>query len=454
MSDLKRDGFGSRFGVLVAVAGSAVGLGNLWRFPYMVGNNGGAAFIILYLAFVILLCLPIMFSEFIIGRRTQSNVFGAINKLAPRSPFLSIGVISVVASICIMSFYSVVGGWTLEYIIKSFSPDFLTSSSISLESQFKEASTSSLIPIATHLTFLGLSALIVVAGIKNGIEKYSKILMPVLFFLVMLLAIRSLTLDGSAAGVKFLFYPDFSKITGATLIAALGQAFFSLSLGMGCIITYGSYVKKNENLFKVSLMTVAADTGFAILAGLAVMPAVFAFGISPGQGPSLVFITLPQIFGQLPFGNIISTAFFIILLIAAITSSISLLEVIVAYFTEELKLTRKAGVLIAFAIIGVFGTLSSLSNGVLSDVTIFGKTFFDLFDYTSSNILLPVGGLLVVLFVGWRMKKADVLDELTNGGSIAIKGFILKWVMFTIKFLAPIAIALVLLSSIGLIKLF
>ena len=454
MSEIKRDGFGSRFGVLVAVAGSAVGLGNLWRFPYMVGNNGGAAFIIIYLLFVILLCLPIMFSEFIIGRRTQSNVFGAINKLAPKSPFLSIGVISVVASICIMAFYSVVGGWTLEYIFKSFSPDFLTSNSANLESQFKEASTSSLVPIATHLLFLGLSALIVVAGIKNGIEKYSKILMPALFFLVMLLAIRSMTLDGSSAGIKFLFYPDFSKITGATLIAALGQAFFSLSLGMGCIITYGSYVKKNENLFKVSLMTVAADTGFAILAGLAVMPAVFAFGISPGQGPSLVFITLPQIFAQLPFGNVIAIAFFFILFIAAITSAISLLEVIVAYFTEELKLTRKAAVLIAFTIIGIFGTLSSLSNGVLADVKIFGKTFFDLFDYTSSNILLPVGGLLVVMFVGWRMKKADVLDELTNGGSIAIKGFVLKWIIFTIKFLAPIAIALVLLSSIGFIKLF
>ncbi len=454
MSDLNRDGFGSRFGVLVAVAGSAVGLGNLWRFPYMVGNNGGAAFIIIYLLFVILLCLPIMFSEFIIGRRTQSNVFGAINKLAPKSPFLSIGVISVVASICIMAFYSVVGGWTIEYIFKSFSPDFLTANSASLESQFKEASTSSLVPIATHLAFLGLSALIVVAGIKNGIEKYSKILMPVLFFLVMLLAIRSMTLDGSSAGIKFLFYPDFSKITGATLIAALGQAFFSLSLGMGCIITYGSYVKKNENLFKVSLMTVAADTGFAILAGLAVMPAVFAFGISPGQGPSLVFITLPQIFAQLPFGNVIAIAFFFILFIAAITSAISLLEVIVAYFTEELKLTRKAAVLIAFTIIGIFGTLSSLSNGVLADVKIFGKTFFDLFDYASSNVLLPVGGLLVVMFVGWRMKKADVLDELTNGGSIAIKGFVLKWIIFTIKFLAPIAIALVLLSSIGFIKLF
>ena len=454
MSEMKRDGFGSRFGVLVAVAGSAVGLGNLWRFPYLVGTNGGAAFIIIYLLFVVLLCLPIMFSEFIIGRRTQSNVFGAINKLAPKSPFLSIGVISVVASICIMAFYSVVGGWTLEYIFKSFSPDFLSSNSGSLENQFKAASTSVIVPIATHLLFLGLSALIVVAGVKNGIEKYSKILMPVLFFLVLLLAIRSVTLDGASEGVKFLFYPDFSKITGATLLAALGQAFFSLSLGMGCIITYGSYVKKNENLFKISLMTAAADTGFAILAGLAVMPAVFAFGISPGQGPSLVFITLPQIFGQLPLGNVISVAFFFILFIAAITSAISLLEVIVAYFTEELKLTRKAAVLIAFTIIGVFGTLSSLSNGVLSDVKIFGKTFFDLFDYTSSNILLPVGGLLVVMFVGWRMKKADVLDELTNGGSITIKGFVLKWIIFTIKFLAPIAIALVLLSSIGFIKLF
>jgi NSS family neurotransmitter:Na+ symporter len=305
-----------------------------------------------------------------------------------------------------------------------------------------------------HLLFLGLSALIVVAGIKNGIEKYSKILMPALFFLVILLAIRSVTLEGAGAGVRFLFYPDFSKITGETLLSALGQAFFSLSLGMGCIITYGSYVNKKENLFKISLMTVAADTGFAILAGLAVMPAVFAFGISPGQGPSLVFITLPQIFAQLPFGNVVSIAFFFILLIAAITSAISLLEVIVAYFTEELKLTRKTAVIIAFTIIGIFGTLSSLSNGVLKDVTIFGKTFFDLFDYASSNILLPVGGLLVVLFVGWRMKRSDVLDELSSGGTVAVKAFVFRWVMLIIKFVAPIAITIVLLNSIGLIKLF
>lgn len=448
MANIERDGFGSRFGVLVAVAGSAVGLGNLWRFPYMVGNNGGAAFIILYLLFVILLCLPIMFSEFVIGRRTQSNAFGAIKKIAPKSGWLSIGVISVVASICIMSFYSVVGGWTLEYIFKSFSSGFLTSDSTSLANQFSGFSQSSFMPVLMHLLFLTLSALIVAAGVKNGIEKYSKILMPILFVLVLLLAIRSLTLDGAGEGVKFLLYPDFSKITGETLLAALGQAFFSLSLGMGCIITYGSYVNRKENLFKISFMSAAADTGFAIMAGLAVMPAVFAFGISPGQGPSLVFITLPQIFAQMPFGNVISIAFFFILLIAAITSAISLLEVVVAYFTEELKMTRKVAVVVTFVIIGIFGTFSSLSQGPLSDVTIFGKTFFDLFDYASSNVLLPVGGLLVVLFVGWRMKRADVLDELTSGGTVALRKSLFNGIMLVIKFLAPIAISIVLLNSI------
>lgn len=447
MSTNQRDGFGSRFGVLVAVAGSAVGLGNLWRFPYMVGNNGGAAFIILYLAFVIVLCLPIMFSEFIIGRRTQSNAFGAIKKLAPRSGWLTIGVISVVASVAIMSFYSVVGGWTLDYIIKSFSPSFLTSDSSSLAGQFSGYTSSSVMPVVTHLLFLAISALIVVAGVKNGIERYSKILMPVLFFLVLLLAIRSLTLDGAGAGVEFLFKPDFSKITGKTALAALGQAFFSLSLGMGCIITYGSYVNKKENLFKISFMSAFADTGFAILAGLAVVPAVFAFGISPSEGPSLVFITLPQVFAQLPFGQIISIAFFFILLIAALTSAISLLEVIVAFCTEELKWSRKGAVIATFLLIGFFGSLSSLSQGILADVKVFGKTFFDFFDYTSSNIMLPVGGLLVVLFVGWKMKVSDVRDELTSGATISLKGWIFNSILFIIKFVAPIAIFIVLINS-------
>ncbi len=447
MVNKDRDSFGSRFGVLVAVAGSAVGLGNLWRFPYLVGNNGGAAFIFIYLFFVVVLCLPIMFSEFVIGRRAQANAFGAVKKIAPRSGWLTIGVISVVASISIMSFYSVVGGWTIEYIFKSFSSGFLTADSSALTSQFSEFSESPYMPVLMHMLFLGLSALIVVAGVRNGIEKYSKVLMPVLFFLVVILAIRSLTLNGAGEGLKFLFYPDFSKVTGETLLAALGQAFFSLSLGMGCIITYGSYVNKKENLFNISFSVAIADTGFALLAGLAVVPAVFAFGISPGQGPSLVFITLPQVFAQLPFGNIISILFFFILMIAALTSAISLLEVIVAYFTEELKMTRKVAVTVAFVIIGVFGTFSSLSFGVMKEFTLFGKNIFDIFDYTSSNILLPVGGLLVVLFVGWRMKRDDVFDELTSGGLFSLRKSLFNSIMLIIKFIAPIAITIVLINS-------
>jgi len=447
MTNVKRDGFGSRFGVLVAVAGSAVGLGNLWRFPYLVGTNGGAAFIILYLAFVILICLPIMFSEFIIGRRGQSNAFGSVKKIAPKSGWLSIGAISVIASIFILSFYSVVGGWTIEYIFKSFSANFLTADSNSLSTQFSGFSQSQFMPVVMHLLFLGITALIVVAGVKNGIERYSKILMPVLFFLVLLLAIRSLTLPGAYAGVEFLFKPDFSKITSKAALAALGQAFFSLSLGMGCIITYGSYVNKKENLFKISFMSAAADTGFAILAGLAVIPAVFAFGISPGEGPSLVFITLPQVFAQLPFGQIVAVAFFFILLIAALTSSISLLEVVVAFCCEELKWSRLFSVIVTFIVVGIFGSFSSLSQGVLSHITVFSKTFFDFFDYTSSNILLPIGGLLVVLLVGWRMKRSHVLDELTSGGTITVKPIMFAIIYFLIRFVAPIAIITVLIHS-------
>lgn len=447
MTENKRDGFGSRFGVLVAVAGSAVGLGNLWRFPYLVGNNGGAAFIILYLIFVVFLCIPIMFSEFVIGRRAQSNAFGAIKKLAPSSGWLSIGVISVVASLSILAFYSVVGGWTLDYILRSFSPAFLTSESAALTKEFGDYVSSPVRPVITHLLFLGVTALIVVAGIKNGIEKYSKILMPALFVLVLLLAIRSLTLEGASKGLEFLFKPDFSKITGKTALAALGQAFFSLSLGMGCIITYGSYVNKKENIIKISFMSAFADTGFAILAGLAVIPAVFAFGISPSEGPSLVFITLPQVFAQLPFGAIISAAFFFILFIAALTSAISLLEVVVAFCTEELGWSRKVAVSLSFLVVGFLGSLSSLSQGVLSDVKLFGKNFFDLFDYASSNILLPVGGLLVVLFVGWRISKEDLHDELTSGATVKLSDWLFKAILFIIKYVAPVAILIVLINS-------
>jgi NSS family neurotransmitter:Na+ symporter len=454
MANKERDSFGSRFGVLVALAGSAIGLGNLWRFPYLVGNNGGAAFIIMYVVFVIFLCLPIMVSEFVIGRRTQANVFGGINKLAPKSAWPIIGILSVAAVIFIMAFYFVVGGWTIEYILKSFSASFLASDNTALASFFGEFISSPITPAIMMLVFLGLTALIVVAGIKDGIEKYSKIMMPGLFLLIIILCVRSLTLPGASEGVKFLFSPDFSKLRPDSALAALGQAFFSLSLGMGCMITYGSYIAKKENLIKMSFITAGADTLFAILAGIAIMPAVFAFGMPPAQGPGLVFIILPQIFAQMPLGNIFSIAFFIILFVAAITSAISMLEVVVAYFMEELKMTRRTAVVITCIIVAILGSLSSLSQGTLKEYTLFGKSIFDIFDYTTSNIMLPVGGLFIVLFVGWKMKRSDVLDELTSGGTIPFRRNILDITMFCIKFLAPVAISFVLLNSIGLIKFF
>jgi len=283
-------------------------------------------------------------------------------------------------------------------------------------------------------------------GIKKGIEKYSKIMMPFLFLMIVILMVRSVTLPGAGEGISFLIKPDFSKINMSVVLAALGQAFFSLSLGMGCLITYGSYVPDKENLTKLSFSTALSDTLFAMLAGLAIMPAVFAFGISPQEGPGLVFIVLPRIFAQIPLGNVFAVMFFIILLIAAITSVISLLEVITAYVTEKLKLKRIIAVSAITVIVTVFASLSSLSQGVLKNVTIFGKSIFDFFDYLSANILLPLGGLSIVIFVGWYMKKSLVYQEFTNQGTL--KGTLFRAYYFIIRYIAPVAIAIVFIDLI------
>lgn len=444
---MSRENFGNRFGVLVAMAGSAVGLGNLWRFPYLVGTNGGAAFIILYLVFVFLLCLPVMYSEFIIGRRSGANAIGAFKKLAPGSKWGVVGLLGVLSSISILAFYSVVGGWTIDYIIKAASFTFHTTDTVALEHIFQESVSSTYEPLLYLSIFLALTSLVVLAGVKKGIEKYTKIMMPVLFVLVIIVAVRSVTLPNSAEGLAFLFKPDFSKVTSTTIFEALGQAFFSLSLGCGCIITYGSYVKKDENIIKTSAMTSVADTLFAIIAGLAIMPAVFAFGISPGEGPGLVFVTLPRIFAQIPFGQILAIVFFFILFIAAITSSISLLEVVVAYMNEEFKLKRLTSVLICFVFLLVLGSLCSLSQGDLANVKIFGLNFFDLFDSLSANILMPLGGLLVVLFVGWRMGKSNFIDEVTNGGAAGMKQWFVNFTYFSIRYLAPVVIAIIMVRG-------
>lgn len=441
-----RDGFASSFGVLVAMAGSAVGLGNLWRFPYLVGTNGGAAFIVIYLAIVFLLAIPIMYAEFVIGRRAQTDVFGAFKKLAPGSKWGIIGIISIVCCTIILGFYVVVGGWTIDYMVKACMQQF-SSANADFTQMFASSVQSSYSPLIYMLVFTLLSGGVLLAGVKDGIEKYSKILMPALFIIVVILAIRSVTLPNSGAGVEFMFKPDFSKVTTDTFLDALGQAFFSLSVGFGIIFTYASYVNKKESIIKMSAQTAIADTLFAILAGVAIMPAVFAFGLEPGQGPGLLFVTIPYIFSQLPLGSVLAVLFFFVLFVAAITSSISLLEVVVAYLIEEFKLKRRNAVITVVLVVTLIGVFCSLSQGVLSDVKIFGLNIFDLLDYTSANILIPLGAMLIVLFAGWRMSKADFIDEITSGGERKVKSWYLTVILMSIKYLAPVVIGVIMVRG-------
>ncbi len=445
---MSRDSFGSRFGALVAMAGSAVGLGNLWRFPYLVGENGGAAFIIVYIFFVFLICLPIFISEFVVGRRSQKNAYAAFRDLSEGSVWRWVGLFTVIVPLIVLSYYCVIGGWSIDYFIKSLTFSFTGGGSQSaMSTMFNDMVTSTWTPLICHTGFLLATVLIVMVGIKDGIEKFSKVMMPVLFFIVIGIAIYSVTLPGAKAGLDYLFNPDFSKIDAKACAAALGQAFFSLSLGFGTIMTYASYVDKKENALFQSTATAVSDLTFALIAGIAIMPAVFAFGIDPQSGPGLVFETLPYVFGQMPAGGFVAILFFLALLVAALTSSISMLEVAVAFLVEEKGMSRIAACLLLFVICLVVGALCSLSFGPLSDFKIAGRTIFDFFDNLSSNVLMTLGSLLTVLFVGWRLKKTDVYDEFTNGGTLSTNARIFGVLWFLIRFVCPLAIIAIFISG-------
>lgn len=445
---MKRDSFGSRFGALVAMAGSAVGLGNLWRFPYLVGENGGAAFIIVYIVFVFLLCLPIFISEFVVGRRSQKNAYAAFRDLSGGSAWRWVGLFTIIVPLIVLSYYSVIGGWSVDYLFKSLTFSFTGDASQSaIHTMFIDFVSSTWAPLVVHTVFLAVTTLIVVVGIKGGIEKFSKIMMPILFVMVLAIAVYSLTLPGASAGLDYLFNPDFSKITGKACAAALGQAFFSLSLGFGTIMTYASYVSKKENIMFQSAATAVSDLMFALIAGVAIMPAVFAFGLNPQSGPGLVFETLPFVFGQMPAGGAVAILFFLALLVAALTSSISMLEVAVAYLVEEKKFSRVGACVLLFVICWIVGALCSLSFGPLSHIQIDGGNIFDFFDNLSSNILMTLGSLLTVLFVGWRMKKSDVYDEFTNGGSLSRNAKIFGVLWFLIRYVCPLTIITIFLSG-------
>ena len=446
---MSRDSFGSRFGALVAMAGSAVGLGNLWRFPYLVGENGGAAFIIIYIILSFMICLPIFVSEFVVGRRSQKNAFAAFRDLSNGSAWRWVGLFTIIVPLVVLSYYSVIGGWSIEYLIKSVTFSFTGGESqSSMNTMFTDFVSSAWGPLIAHTGFLLVTTLIVIVGIKDGIEKFSKVMMPMLFFIVIGIAIYSVTLPGAKAGLDYLFTPDFSKIDAKAVASALGQAFFSLSLGFGTIMTYASYVDKKENIMFQSTATAVSDLMFALIAGVAIMPAVFAFGISPQAGPGLVFETLPYVFGQMPAGGFIAILFFIALLVAALTSSISMLEVAVAYLVEEKKFSRIWACVVLFVICWIVGAVCSLSFGPLSHVQIDGGNLFDFFDNLSSNILMTLGSLLTVLFVGWRLKKTDVYDEFTNGGAISRNAKLFGVLWFLIRYVCPLAIIAIFITGI------
>ncbi len=446
---MKRDSFGSRFGALVAMAGSAVGLGNLWRFPYLVGENGGAAFIIVYIILSFMICLPIFISEFMIGRRSQKNAYSAFYDLSDGSAWRFVGLFSVLIPLVVVSYYSVIGGWSVDYIFKAFTFSFSGGETQNaVNTMFADLVSNPCMPLVCHTIFLLATVIVVVFGIKGGIEQFSKIMMPLLFLIVISIAIYAVTLPGAGAGLEYLFKPDFSKITPQACASALGQAFFSLSIGMGCIITYGSYVSKKDNIMSQSIYTAVFDLAFALCAGIAIMPAVFAFGINPQSGPGLVFETLPYVFSQMPAGGIIAILFFVALFVAAITSSISMVEVCVAYLIEEKGMSRKMSCALVFAVAWVLGAICSLSFGPLSDIKIFDRTIFDFFDNLSSNILMTLGSLMTVLFVGWRLKKTDIYDEFTNGGTLSTNARIFGVLWFLIRYICPLAIIAIFLSGI------
>lgn len=444
-----RESFKSSFGLLAAAVGSAVGLGNIWRFPYITGVNGGGAFLIIYLFCVVAIGLPVMLAEFVIGREGKKDAIGSFKYLAPGKKWYISGVLGVLAAFFILSFYGVIAGWTLEYIVSAAGNQFAGKSAAEIGGFFTSFISSPIKPIIWQVVFMSITAIIVATGVEKGIEKFSKLMIPLLLLIIIILDIRALTLPGGMAGIEFLFKPDFSKINGKVILAALGHAFFSLSLGMGIMITYGSYIPKEEKLGKTALKVSIADTLIALLAGVAIFPAVFAFGIAPDSGPGLVFITLPNVFAQMPGGYFFSIMFFLLLALAALTSTISLLEVVVAYIIETFKMERKKATLISATLITLIGMVASLSNGNLSYIQIFGKNIFDFIDYLTANYFLTTGAFLSSIFFAWKLDKKVIKNQLTNQGAFQV-GYI-KAFYFLLKFVAPIGIIFVFLTEVGLI---
>lgn len=449
---IKPERFATGVGVLMATLGSAVGLGNIWKFPYLTGANGGAAFLIVYLLCTLLVGYPIMVAEQMLGRKGRADAITTFKKLSPKTLWWIVGASGVLAAFIIMAYYTEVAGWVFAYIAKAFQSGLMTSDPAVTGAAFTQLVSSPWLSLILQWIVLAVVGIIILFGVSKGIEATTKKLLPILAVLLIIIGIRSLTLDGASAGLAFLFKPDFTKLTAQAILTALGLAFFKLSIGMGCMLTYGSYYGDEQNIPANAARVVGADLAVSLLAGIAIFPAVFAFGFEPAAGAQLLFITIPTVFNSMPFGQIFMILFFVLTAFAAIGAMLSLTEVVVAYLLNRTKLNRKMATLVTILAMAVVGSICALSNSSTANFKLFGMTAFDLFDFTSSNILLPVGGLLISIFVGWVWGWPKFKAALTNDNTIKNVGF-LKVIFNILRFITPLLVALILLTGLKIINL-
>ena len=448
----KRGTFGSKLAIILTTAGSAVGLGNIWRFPFMTGQNGGAAFILIYLGCVLILGIPGMISEFIVGRYSQSNAARAYGNLGfKRARY--VGYLGILTSTIILGFYAVVAGWCLQYLFASISGKLIGDTNYIIE-YFKTFSNDPIQPCLWGVGFVLITHYVVAKGVNDGIERASKLLMPLLLILLVILVIASCLLPGASKGIDFLLKPDFTKVSSGVFLEALGQAFFSLSLGTACLCTYASYFKKDSNILKSATQIALLDSFIAILAGLMIFPAAFSVGVQPDSGPSLIFITLPNVFRQafetMPIvGFIISILFYALLVFAALTSTISMHEIGTAFFHEELHLPRNKAAWILTTVCGLIAVFCSLSVGAYSQLQLFGMSLMDFCDFLTAQLMLPAGAFLTSILVGWFVEKQLIANEFTNNGTL--KDTFLKAYIFSVKFIVPLCILLIFLHQFHII---
>lgn len=444
-----RKNFTSKLGVVLAAAGSAVGLGNVWRFPTEVGNNGGAAFILIYLICVLAVGVPVMMSEFLIGRNTHANTITAFSKLAPGKWWRIEGVAGVFVAFLILSYYTIISGWTLYYFVQSVKGSLLVSQDYS--AYFSSFVSDPYVPLMYAVVFMLMTHWVIARGVQSGIERFSKIMMPMLLLIIGILVVCSFGMPGAGTGLRFLLQPDFSKVTASVVLSAMGQAFFSLSLAMGCLCTYASYFTSDTKLVKTAFSVCSIDTFVAILSGFIIFPAVFSVeGVNPNEGPGLVFVTLPHVFNiafhSVPLlGYLFSGLFYLLLLLAALTSAMSLHESVTAFVIESLHVPRKkASAWVSISCMAL-GLLCCLSFGVLSKLKVCGLTIFELFDFCASKIIMPAGGLIICLFTGWYLDRKLVYNELTNGGTVPFRMF--RVYVFLIRYVVPIAITIIFVNE-------